>query len=526
MKQEMKKSTVIIALTIIILIQLIVRIYVGNQKEYFHIDEAYSYSLMNYDKIQITENEDFYNNWHTKGYYIDYLAVNGDEVTDLKPVYENQKNDVHPPLYYLLLRIAATCTINEFTKWTGLILNMIIFVFSSIFIYLIGIRIFKNKKMALFVCLITGLTVGALETTAYIRMYELANLFILIITYLHMKLYSKKDLETKDLLAIGVTALLGSLTHYYIIIYMAVLFIIFVAKYIKEKQYKNLAKYVITFAIAAVLSLAIFPYSLKHMFGGYRGQGAASNLMNMDTFFQDIGQYLNILNKGIVNNLAIILIIIYIIFNQKRKKNNKNVVEKIDNEEMNLIFIPTVIYFILVAKMSPYKELRYIMPIISVATLYVIYIFNQLFKETLTDKKAKIATVALFTIMIISPVFTGLKLDFTYTKMNHLADKMEEKSDVPALYIFDETNIRFLDDIYMFTKLDESYIMSTTKANVENIENVLTGKDTSKGLIFIYNYGDAPADIEGIKNGIMEKYNYTEVEDVQQLNIGKVLYLH
>lgn len=526
MKQEMKKSTVIIALIIIILIQLIVRIYVGNQKEYFHIDEAYSYSLMNYDKIQITENEDFYNNWHTKDYYIDYLAVNDDEVTDLKPVYENQKNDVHPPLYYLLLRIAATFTINEFTKWTGLILNMIIFVFSSIFIYLIGTRIFKDKKMALLACLITGLTVGALETTSYIRMYELANLFILIITYLHMKLYSKRDLEIRDLLAIGVTALLGSLTHYYIIIYMAVLFIIFVAKYIKEKQYKNLAKYVITFAIAAVLSLAIFPYSLKHMFGGYRGQGAASNLMNMDTFFQDIGQYLNILNKGIVNNLAIILIIIYIIFNQKRKKNNKNVVEKIDNEEMNLIFIPTVIYFILVAKMSPYKEIRYIMPIISVATLYVIYIFNQLFKETLTDKKAKIATVALFTIMIISPVFTGIKLDFTYTKMNHLADKMEEKSDVPALYIFDETNIRFLDDIYMFTKIDESYIMSTTKANMENIENVLSGKNTSKGMIFIYNYGDAQADIDGIQKGIMEKYNYTEVEEVQQLNIGKVIYLH
>lgn len=526
MKKEMNKSTVIIVLTIIIIIQLIARVYVGTRKEYFHIDEAYSYSLMNYDKIQITENEDFYNNWHTKDYYTDYLAVNEDEVWDLKPVYEQQKNDVHPPLYYLLLRIVATFTINEFTKWTGIILNIITFVFSSIFIYLIGTKLFKNKKMALFTCLIAGLTLGALDTTAYIRMYELANLFILILTYLHISIYNKKELEIKDLCTIGITALLGSLTHYYIIIYMAVLFIILAIKYIKEKQYKNLIKYIVTFGIAAGLSLAIFPHSLTHMFGGYRGQGAASNLMNMDTFFIDIGQYLNVLNKAVVNNLAIVFIIIYIIFAEIRKKNIKNITENTENEETKLILIPTAIYFILVAKMSPYKELRYIMPIVSVSVIYVIYIFNKLFKETLNTKKAKIATVLLFVIMIISPIFTRTQLEFTYKKMNHLADKMEEKSDIPALYIFDETNIRFLDDIYIFTKLDESYIMSNSQANKENIQKVLENKNTSRGLIFVYNYGDAPVDIEGLKSDIMNTYNYTEEEEIQELNIGKVIYLH
>lgn len=523
MQKEMKKSTVIIALVVIILVQLLVRIYVGNQKEYFHIDEAYSYSLMNYDKIQITENEDFYNNWHTKDYYIDYLAVNDDEVSDLKPVYENQKNDVHPPLYYLLLRIAATCTVNEFTKWTGLILNMIIFVFSSIFIYLIGERLFKSKPMALFVCLITGLTMGSLDTTAYIRMYELANMFVLILTYLHMRLYEKEELQIKDLIPVGIAALLGSLTHYYIIIYMAVLFIIFAIKYIKNKQYKNLAKYVATFAIAAILSLIIFPYSLQHMFGGYRGQGAASNLANMDTFFQDIGQYLSILNKGALNNFAIILIIIYIIFARKRKQNNQSVEV---NKESDLIFFPTIIYFILVAKMSPYKELRYMMPIIPLTTVYIIYAISILFRDTLKGNKAEIATVILFTIMAISPAFTGMQLEFTYTKMNHLADKIEEKSDVPALYILDRTNIRFLDDIYMFTKLDESYIMSDNEANIENIKDVFKDKDTSKGIIFVYNYGESAIDIETIEKEIMQEYNYTEAEEIQHINIGEVIYLH
>ena len=271
MENKLKKSTVVICMVLIILLQVIVRIYVGNRKEYFHIDEAYSYALMNYDKIDITDNSDFYDNWHNKKYYIDYLSVNEDEKFDFRAVYENQKNDVHPPLYYLLLRIAASFTIDSFTKWTGIILNIVIFVFSSIFIYLICSKLFKNQILALFATLITGLTIGALDTTAYIRMYELTNLFILMITYAHMKIFDKEELKLNDLIFIGTTALLASLTHYYTIMYMFVLFVMFAVKYIKKKQYKNLAKYVATFAIAAGLSLAIFPYSLYHMFGGYRG---------------------------------------------------------------------------------------------------------------------------------------------------------------------------------------------------------------------------------------------------------------
>ena len=134
LSKKLSKKAIIISLAIIIIIQILARIYVGYKKEYFHIDEAYSYSLMNYDKIQITENDDFYDTWHTKDYYIDYLSVNSDEVWNLKPVYENQKNDVHPPLYYLLLRIAASFTIDGFTKWTGIILNIIIYVFKYLYI--------------------------------------------------------------------------------------------------------------------------------------------------------------------------------------------------------------------------------------------------------------------------------------------------------------------------------------------------------------------------------------------------------
>ena len=53
----MKKEN--IALIIILAIQLLVYIFLGVQKSYIHMDEAYSIGLTNYDKVEITDNEDF-----------------------------------------------------------------------------------------------------------------------------------------------------------------------------------------------------------------------------------------------------------------------------------------------------------------------------------------------------------------------------------------------------------------------------------------------------------------------------------
>ena len=114
-KNVISKKWTIILLIIIIISQVTVRLYFGNQKQYLHMDEAYSYGLMNYDKLEITDNEDFYNTWHTNKYFEDYLSITDKEVFNIERVYENQKNDVHPPLYYLLLRIAASFTINSFS---------------------------------------------------------------------------------------------------------------------------------------------------------------------------------------------------------------------------------------------------------------------------------------------------------------------------------------------------------------------------------------------------------------------------
>lgn len=241
------------------------------------MDEMYSYGLMNYNKLNIADNEDFQNVWHNKEYYLDYLTINQNEKWNLKPVYENQKNDVHPPLYYLLLRISASFTIDRFSKWSGIILNIIIFTASNVLVFKIAKKLSKSNIYGIIGCTVNGFSLIALNANSYIRMYELANLMTLFLTWFHLKMYYKESISWRDLLPVIIFFVLGGLTHYYVLAFGLGLYIVYTIKCIKNKEKNNLLKYQIAIAISAICFLAIFPYAIYHVFFSYRGVSRSKN---------------------------------------------------------------------------------------------------------------------------------------------------------------------------------------------------------------------------------------------------------
>lgn len=494
------KKKIIIILILITLIQILTRVYFGFQKEYFHMDEMYSYGLMNYDKLNIADNSDFLNTWHNKEYYEDYLEVNKDELYDFKPVYENQKNDVHPPLYYLLLRIASSFNVDNFSKWTGLILNILFFAISNIFIYLIAKTIFKNPIYALLTCLINGFTLIALNSSLYIRMYELCNLNILISTFLHLKIYNKEKLKISYAILITICLILGGLTHYYYFIYVFMLATIYIIKCIKEKKYKNLGLYLAGIIISACIYLLIFPYAISHMFFGYRGIGTKVNVL------KNLFGYIWIINKEFFNYLLPLTLAVIIISCLRKKKRKLNL-----NKKIFLLLIPILIYLIVVILKAPYVEARYIMPIYSVLIISIIYLTKTYLKKAWDNKSTLFITTLLFLLIIYSPMVTRTKLEYTYTKYNNIAKKIEEKN-LPITYVLNTNKNRFLDDLYLFTLVDSSIILDYNNLQ----ESVL--KNQQEDFILICNEG---VDEEKIK-GILENREITYMQKMNACNIYEV----
>lgn len=575
--QVKNKKREIVTVTIILIIQTIVFIVSGINKSYIHMDEAYSFGLANYNKIEIQENEDFYNTWHSKEYYEDYLTVNENERNNFLPVYENQKNDVHPPLYYLLLRIAMEFHICSYSKWTGIVLNIIIYVFITIFIYLIIKKLLEGndgyKEKSAILALISSLTLSSITNVIYIRMYTLSTLNIIITTYLHLKLLDKKKNNCKLLLAIGIFALAGSLTHYYYLFYLAMLFIMFVIKYLKEKKYKELGKYVGIIVLAGIISLIIFPYSIRHMFLGYRGKGVISNFTNISNFIISICEYIFIINVyGFNNTLFILLILIFGIIIYKKTKKIKIIETK--NKYVKYIIFPTFFYAILVAIASPFIELRYIMPVCNLIFALVLYTIIALLKNITKEKTLSKIIIVVELLILIMPFVSNkiIKLaigekfrseqETSYSSKTEIAQKLRSKTDLPidiiskltgvpiedillyikdfqlepevvysnkrdilkiikensnlpALYIFDSNHNRFLDDILLFSNIDESYIAKDIECNEKEIQEIILDKDTSQGVLIFINDGQ---ENDKILNVIKNELNLENIKYLKRLN--------
>lgn len=514
------KKIEILVLSIVLILQTLIYVFVGMKKSYIHMDEAYSLGLASFDKVEIQDNEDFYNTWHNKEYYEDYLSVQEDEKGKFSQVYENQKNDVHPPLYYLFLRIAMGFSNNGYSKWPGIVVNIIIFLFITILTYLIMQKILSNeeksKEKSIFLTFATAITMASLTNVIYIRMYALSTLNIMLTTYLHMKLLDSEKINPKLLAFIGISATIGSLTHYYYLFYLAMIYIVFAIKYLRKKQWKEFGFYTLTMAIAAIVSLLIFPYSIVHMFFGYRGQGVIDKFKDISMFIQNIVLYLVKVNNFCFNGIGVVILILEIcayIYLKIRKSKIEH------NKYIQLIIPPTIFYFLLVAVASPWIELRYIMPICSLIFIIGIYFAYILLKNNFSEKITNIIIFVMIIAIMISPAIFKIEPEVMFSDKAEIVEKISNELNVPTLYVFYSENNRFLDDILLFSKIDNSYIAKDLEYSVENIKSIFEERDTSKGIIVIINKDEGNEEIlEKLGNSLNLK-NTTHLKRMNACNI-------
>lgn len=97
-----------------------------------------------------------------------------------------------------------------------------------------------------------------------------------------------------------------------------------------------------------------------------------------------------------------------------------------------------------------------------------------------------------------------------------------KKEDIPALYILNSKNNRFLDDILLFTKIKESYIAKDIECRKENIKEIFFKKDTSKGIYIFINDGQ---ESEKIVNEIKNILNLQKITYLKRLNACDIYYI-
>lgn len=364
--------------------------------------------------------------WKTREDVTSYVTLAKENSFNLKAIYFNQLKDTHPPFFYTLVHFSSLIFGGQFTKYSVFVVNIIAFILSCFVIKKI-LEILDKENLIFATLIFYGLSMGTISMVIYQRMYTVLTLFILLYFYYSIKVYKNGYYATTELkLKLGIVTVLGFLTQYYFAIYAVSILAIMVIKMIKDKEYKDIAKYIVLHIIYAIIGILIFVPSVYHLIFNDRG---ISNLANTE-YYKHFIEYIKFLLYAFTiedDNWLVIGImmafIIGLVYAIKKSKQKFILV---------LTFLPSLIYFLLVVKLTSYRELRYIMPMIPFVVLTVIFILD----KVLNFKYKDIAIVAI-AIAFVATGFMYSKPKFLYEEYEQCLEIAKENKYKSFIYVYD-----------------------------------------------------------------------------------------
>lgn len=319
-------------------------------------------------------------------------------------VWKNQAEDTHPPLYYMILHTVCSFFPGSFSRWYGGIIN----IFFALLILFIARKLVRELTDDGFILGVVSvmfvLSAAILNSTAFLRMYQMTTFWVILQTYLFVK-QTGKPLTNKFCLQVFAVTLGAALTHYYCVFYIVVLCCLFGVYLLLDKDFKGVAKFCVSQACAAAAALAIFPAMFTHVFKGARGTEFMANAVFFDDYLKRLAAYWKLLNEQLFGGLLPVLmavalgVALYIWFNAEKYKETANE-GKLLGRKYLLVLIPMFVYFIILAKIAPilaefaYADIKYLYPIFATAlVVFMTFVFT-LFKKVPGYPKGKYLTAA------------------------------------------------------------------------------------------------------------------------------------
>ena len=443
-----------IMLIITIVLQLAVALCFCMQKQGFHYDENYSYYSSNVTYGLNPPDGD----WLSGSTIAEEFCITPGMGFNFPLVAQMQSFDVHPPVYYFLLNIICSLSSGIFSKWQGLILNLIFFVISELLIIAIANKVGNNNKaITWFSLALFGFSPAIISGITFIRMYMLLTSECMALILIHMNMLtdiknsSSLSRFVKYLIQIAVTVYIGFLTHYYFAVF-AFFVAAFTTLYLFFSKNTRKTSYIYAITVIAGLLSAVlsYPASLRHIFRGYRGTEAMGAFFDMNNLSDRMGLFVGLIDDYVLNRTFYILLLIILLAYVQVRFMNKRVSP---NLCFGLSFITAVGYFAIVMKtaLMNYEEaVRYEMPIYGLLIILIVVSLYSLITNTspVTEgdsRGGQVQRLLFGVILAITLVmqFKGLydgKVLFLYPEEKNEKEFATEHKDDVIIYVYDNDN--------------------------------------------------------------------------------------
>ena len=435
----------------------------------------------------------------------DYLTIGKGDVFNYRSVYINQAFDVHPPLFYFCMHLVSSIFYGKFTKYIGFTLNMIFFLGTLYFLDKICKRLGKSKISAPTI-LLYGLSIGAINTVSFHRMYMMLTFFSIWYFYLTVDLI-KNDYTIKKKWPWILCILGGFLTQYYFCIYIVLVFILNAIYLLFKKEYQKVGKYLLVHVIPAVIGIIFYPVSIYQIFFSYRGLGSEDDGRSLLT---NLKYYNNALLKMFSLEKIFTLVVCFLFmgmgyfFGKNKTLRNKKLL-------LNL-FIPMILFIVVVAKIAPFLgenyTSRYIMLLFPLFALLLVYLFNIFY-----DNKY-FTTISILIILGISLV--GIKTNnpvYLYTDYAKSIELAKDNKTTPFIYVYDNY-FTHLSSMPEFNIYEKHLILNNNIYDYSLLKNDEFLKNKDSIIVCVKNWVDK----DSVIKKILANTDYNQEKEILYLN--------
>lgn len=472
-----------ILFSLFIIIHIIFAVYLGMQKINYHYDERLTFGLANNTMSGVKiENGKVY---HGFSLYNDYLSVRSTERFDYKGVWKNQAKDVHPPFYYVIIHTICSFFPEQYSKWFGIVPNIIFMILVDLLLYQLANFILKDKGLALITAAAAGTTILAMNMVIFIRMYAMMTVFVVGISLVFI-VYFDREKDWKFYTGCYMFTVGGTMTQYYFLIYLFFLCLFFGIRLLVQKKWRETAGFVTVFFAAGGSCFLIFPAMLKQIFGGSkRGRQALEAIQTFTSYDEYLKEYYKILNRDVFGGIflgvmaAAVLLIVFVVY----KRGWKRCFQELNTAAVMLLFAG-ILYIIVIAKIAPYRTLRYIMPFGWIFILFSIWLYQGAVTVLKINSKVLVNGIAL--ILFLCMGVNSLRLSdwqyrYTYQSMQPIFDIVQEYKDCSAVCVYKKPQrtacnaeeLRWFKD-YVFAK-------------PKDLEKILEEREIKQMVLYIIN---------------------------------------
>lgn len=391
--------------------------------------------------------------WISREMFQDYVRCDVKDDYNLLSVYFNVKDDNHPPLHFMLLHLMTSVFKGEISAWHGCVINLAAMAGVLWLLGLIGDIIFKKKSSTYALMILAGFSMGMTATTIWIRMYALLTLWTVWGLYLHLRKYGKisqdsfcrinpKNGKNRWLGSVGLfwVTVLSFWTQYFGLFFILPLALVTVILLAKDKRMQEFWAYIRTMVTAAVVGVCVYPFAIGDVLFSDRGTEALSQWQNgLAEYMERLRAFGSILAENVAGNsillTAAILIPALIMgwrWLRTWKSSTADRTAQADHVlcwELIMCGIPTLVYFLLAAKMSPYFVDRYIMAIFPVTALVIVWLWDCVASPV-------ICIVAALVLVVFQQVKMQGQHTYLYTGYEEQLQVAEEYKDYPLVCLY------------------------------------------------------------------------------------------